>query len=361
MEVPVKELVGEYVAAVSVPARQNDEDVFLQGLVDDFQSGAAMFKRDMRRLLEKDPVPFLWSACRVLKAKQDGLGAEYLMESMWGNPLLAGSLIDPALLPLAKAISFAKRWAAYDPMLDIKLLHMGFPTDGGAVCDIDIVRAKRVLSIVSELPPSRHILFPLVSLLRSPDPAVRSMAASLYGRTSGNAEWVRSRLEEPDARVRANAVESLWGADSSAARTVLKEASRDRNHRVAANALIGLHQGGNDVTASLQKMCCETDPLARAAAAFAMGRILNPHFIPVLEHLVKDENPRVRSQALRALIRIRRHQRPAAAPDPEAAAPPVEAEQSPAATQPADPSAEPTPPAAAAEPSAVPDANATPV
>ena len=360
MEVPVKQLVGEFVAAVSVPPAQNDEDVFLQGLVDDFQSSSAMFKRDMRRLLEKDPMPFLRSACRILKTKSTGPGAEYLMESLWGNPVLVGSLIDPALLPLAKAISFAKRWATYDPMLDIKLLHMGFPTDGGAVQDIDIMRAKRVLSMVNELPPRRHILFPLVSLLRSPDPAVRSKAASLYGRTSGNAEWVRSRLGEPDARVRANAVESLWGADSTAARTVLKEASRDRNHRVAANALIGLHQSGNDVTASLQKMCCGTDPMARAAAAFAMGRILNPQFIPVLEQLLKDDNPRVRSQALRALIRIRRHDKQPEAPGQDAAAPPAEVEESPALSQPAKATDEPTPPATAAESPAIPDANTTP-
>ena len=359
MEVPVKELVGEFVAAVNVPPAQNDEDVFLQGLVDDFQSSSAMFKRDMRRLLEKDPVPFLRSACRILKTNSNGPGAEYLTELLWGSPVLAGSLIDPALLPLEQAICFARRWAKYDPMLDIKLLHMGFPTDGGAVCDIDIVRAKRVLSMVNELPPRRHILFPLVSLLRSPDPAVRSKAASLYGRTSGNAEWVRSRLGEPDARVRANAVESLWGADSTAARTVLKEASRDRNHRVAANALIGLHQTGTDVTVSLQKMCCGTDPLARAAAAFAMGRILNPQFIPVLEHLVKDDNPRVRSQALRALIRIRRHQRPTGAPDPEAAAPPAEVAEPVAASQPAGAAAEPEPAAPDAPP--VPDGNSTPV
>jgi hypothetical protein len=349
---------------VSVPAAQNDEDVFLQGLVDDFQSSSAMFKRDMRRLLEKDPVLFLRSACRILQARANSPGADYLMELLWGNPVLAGSLIDPVLLPVAKAISLARRWATFDPMLDIKLLHMGFPTDGGAVCDIEIVRAKRVLSIVNELPARRHILFPLVSLLRSPDPAVRSKAASLYGRTSLNAEWVRSRLAEPDARVRANAVESLWGADSTAARNVLKEASRDRNHRVAANALIGLHRTGNDVTDSLQKMSCGTEPLGRAAAAFAMGHILDPRFIPGLETLLKDDHPRVRSQALRALIKIRRQKQPAEAPQTleseTVAAPPI-GEESPATPEAATPPAEPAPPADGSVSSPVPEGNSTPV
>jgi HEAT repeat protein len=118
---------------------------------------------------------------------------------------------------------------------------------------------------------------------------------------------VRKRLQEVDARVRANAVESLWGTDSTSARAVLKEASRDHHHRVAANALVGLHRiGAYDVTASLQKMAQGEDPMGRAAAAFAMGQILNADFKPVLESLLKDPSPQVRSQALRSLIRMKR-------------------------------------------------------
>ena len=313
MDVPVKQLVGEYVRAVQVPATGEEEDVFLQGLVDDFQSSSALFKRDMRRRLEKDPPTFLRAACRILKANSNGPGAEYLMELLWGNPVLFGSLIDPKLLPLEAAISFAKRWVAYDPMIDIKLLHLGFPTDGAAVCDVDIVRARRVLALVNELPASRHILFPLVSLLRSPDEQVRSKAATLYGRTSHNAEWVRGRLGELDARVRANAVESLWGEDSDAAQSVLKEASRDRHHRVAANAWIGLDKMGvRDVVANLKKMAESEDPLARSAAAFAMGQTGHTEFKPVLEEMLKDSSPHARSQALRALVRIKKRQRSAA-------------------------------------------------
>jgi len=323
MDVPIKQLMREFVAAVSVPEAGEEEDVFLQGLVDDFQSSSALFKRDMRRRLEKDPQAFLRAACRILKAKSNGPGAEYLMELLWSNPVLVGSLIDPRLLPLRGAIECAKRWAAYDPMLDIKLLHMGFPTDGGAVCDIDIMRARRVLALVNELPPRRHILFPLVSLLRSPDAQVRSKAATLYGRTSRNAEWVRNRLAEPDARVRANAVESLWGEQSDAARAVLKEAARDRHHRVAANAWIGLDQAGaRDVVSSLKKMAESDDPLARAAAAFAMGRTGHWDFQAVLERMLKDSSPHARRQALRALVRIRKRQMKAAGMEEEPAAAP---------------------------------------
>jgi hypothetical protein len=308
MEVPVIELVCEFVEEARVRPGKEDEDVSLRGLVDYFQSSSAMFKRNMRRMLEKDPAGFLLSACRILKVSAKGPGAAYLMELLWMNPVMVASLIEPALLPLFTAIRFAKRWQPFDPLLDIKLLHIGFPSEDGGVHDVDIVRAKRALAIVNELPADRHILLPLVNLLCSPDTQVRSKAAAIYGRTSKNPEWVRKKLAETDARVRANAVESLWGADSEPARAVLKEASRDRNHRVAANALIGLHRSGADVTANLQKMALGTDPLTRAAAAFAMGQILKSDFKPLLEKMLKDGDQRVRGRALQSLIRLRRQQ-----------------------------------------------------
>jgi len=50
--------------------------------------------------------------------------------------------------------------------------------------------------------------------------------------------------------------------------------------------------------------------MGRAAAAFAMGQILSADFKPVLESLLKDPIPQVRSQALRSLIRMKRQPQP---------------------------------------------------
>jgi hypothetical protein len=322
-----------------------------------------MFKRDIRRRLEKDPEAFLRSACRILKTASEGPGAAYVMEQLWSNPVIIGSLVEPAMLTLPAAIAFAKRWQPFDPLIDIKLLHKGFPSDDGGVHDIDIIRAKRALAIVNELPANRHILLPLVNLLCSSDARVRSKAAAIYGRTCQNPEWVHKHLKEADPRVRANVIESLWGVDSDPIRAVLKEASRDRNHRVAVNALIGLHlSGAADATASLQKMAAGSDPMARAAAAFAMGRILKDEFKPALETLLRDANPNVRGRALEALIRLRRHQQ-AAVSDACAEAPPAdesapEPEETPLdAAEPPPVAAEPPAVAAESPPVAEPSAN----
>jgi len=351
METPIADLVREFVQHARVPPGNPEEDVPLQRLIRDFEWNAAMCKRDVRRLLEKDPQGLLRSACRILKASSEGAGAAFVMEQLWSHPTLVAGLVCPAMLPLATAVEFAKRWQAFDALLDIKLLHKGFPSEDGGVHEIDIVRAKRALAIVSELPANRRVLLPLVNLMCSSDERVRSKAAAIYGRTCRNPDWVYKRLGEDDSRVRANAVESLWGQDSDLVRAVLQEAARDRNHRVAVNALIGLHLSGvAGVTATLQEMALASDAMARAAAAFGMGRIPQAEFKPALEMLIKDSNPNVRGRALKALIEIRRQQqavgetasvarepqeKPLDAGEPNAAESPFP-EGLPAATSPAD-------------------------
>jgi hypothetical protein len=322
METPIADLVREFVQQARVPPGKPEEDAPLERLIRDFELNSSMSQRDMRRLLGKDPEALLRSACRILKAGSEGPGAVFAMEQLWSHPVLIAGLVDPAMLPLATAIELAQRWHSFDPSLDIKLLHKGFPSDDGGVHEVDIIRAKRALAIVNELPANRRILLPLVNLMCSSDERVRSKAASIYGRACQNPDWVHKQLGEGDARVRANAVESLWGQDSELVRAVLHEASRDRNHRVAVNALIGLHLSGvAGVPASLQQLALSPDPMARAAAAFGMGRVLQDELKPALEILLKDSNSSVRGRALKALIQIRRQQQaveaPRGTPDPQ--------------------------------------------
>ena len=236
-----------------------------------------------------------------------------MLDLLWSTPVLLSSLIDPSMLPLSSAIAFARRWVAFDPMLDIKLLAIGYPS-GATFGDvaIDAAGSRRALEIISELPPNRHILPPLARLLRSTDAYVRSKAALMYARGSDNPEWVRKMLADTDVGVRANAVEGLWGTKTASARSVFKEAALDRDHRVRVNGLLGSSFSGDrevDVQAALLGMAGMSNPTVRAAAAFAMGKIMDAIYVPVLDGLIKDPEGQVRRQALQALISIRRHNR----------------------------------------------------
>jgi len=53
-----------------------------------------------------------------------------------------------------------------------------------------------------------------------PTQRIRSKVALVIGRVSHNGKWAESRLADPDARVRANAVESMWDVDTAEARAL---------------------------------------------------------------------------------------------------------------------------------------------
>jgi len=318
MEPAVQELLRDFFHEANVQVAASDIDLALQRLVDDIHSDSAVCKRDLRRLLERDPAGFFQSAGRILKGGVETTGVGPLLESLWSSPLLLNGLIDPGTLSLHTATALAKRWVAFDPMLDIKLLQMGFPLgEDDVVWAADLVRPKRALDIVSELPPNRHVLLAVAKLLRHGDSHIRSKAALLYSRASKNPDWVRKMLAEPDARVRANAVEGLWENRSPFAIALFKEAALDPDHRVAANALVGLHgcsEERGEVLDLVQNMARNADPLARSAAAFVMGQIMDGNCTPILEKLLHDGDQGVRGQALRSLIRLRRQERHEAAP-----------------------------------------------
>jgi HEAT repeat protein len=126
----------------------------------------------------------------------------------------------------------------------------------------------------------------VVTLFRSPDPKVRSRAARLVGRYSSCRTFVDQRLLDGDRRVRANVIESMWRIDAPHARELLKLAADDPDHRVRTNALVGLYYAGDQsVTQLLIDQSRDPDAAFRAAAAWAMGEILDPVFEPVLTEM----------------------------------------------------------------------------
>jgi len=323
MEAAVQDLLRDFFHEANLKATATDIDRALQRLMDDAGSDSSVCKRDLRRLRERDSAGFLQAACRILKVSPDKAGLGPLLDVLWASSLLMTSLIDPGMLSLPVATALAQRWVTCDPMLDIKLLQVGFPLGEHDVISVgDVARPRRAMDIVSALPPNRHVLLSLAKLLRYPDPHIRSKAALLYARASRNPDWVRKMLAEPDASMRANAVEGLWENPSTLAAALFREAALDPDHRVAANALIGLPYCGETegiVADALANMVRNQDPRARGAAAFAIGQIMDANSASTLEGLLHDSDPAVRGQALRSLIRIRRQDRTDAVPE----APPV--------------------------------------
>ena len=155
-------------------------------------------------------------------------------------------------------------------------------------------------------PAPRRTVPALAGLLRDPNPRLRAKLALLVGRRVQNTEFAAEKQEESDPRVRANAIESLWGDKAVTASAVLWRAAKDANNRVVGNALLGLYQLQDPkAISSILAMSTDSKPQFRATAAWVMGQTADPRFLPPLEKLAHDLYAPVRNNASKALKLIR--------------------------------------------------------
>ncbi|MFB3828255.1 MAG: HEAT repeat domain-containing protein [Bryobacteraceae bacterium] len=206
-------------------------------------------------------------------------------------------------LSAAEALELARDAAEIDPQLDRKLAQR---LDYGA----DDETASRLLDVLEGLAEGAR-LGPLIApLLGHASPRVRSKAALLLGKANRSGQWAGRQFADNDARVRANIIEGLWGDDSAISRVILAQALADPEPRVAGNAAVGLYELGDTRSiAALARMAAGDAP-ERATAAWCMGRAGDRRFLPALNSLLRDPDPRVRQNALRAVSCIRRQPQP---------------------------------------------------
>jgi HEAT repeat protein len=139
-----------------------------------------------------------------------------------------------------------------------------------------------------------------------PDPNVRSKAVKMLTCLHVNIALIERQMESGDARVRANAIEALWGEDSHRHRPLLERAALDPHHRVSANGLFGLFRANAPgIAERIARSARSGSPQHKAAIAWVMGNTGRPEFIPELEILEQNAEECVRSSAVRALQRIR--------------------------------------------------------
>jgi HEAT repeat protein len=158
---------------------------------------------------------------------------------------------------------------------------------------------------------------------------VRSKVAILFGRGQCRADWAAT---DGDPRVRANAIEALWGVDRPANRKLLWKSVYDPHNRVAGNAILGLLRLNDlGVVANLRRMATHPSSAHRATAAWVIGRSGNPELLPILRGMRDDPEENVRRNVERSLALLEPPQpvltpaEAAAPPEPAPTPPPAEA------------------------------------
>lgn len=288
----------------SGPAPDDMTTAFLEAT---FSSKPTQAATAIRQLQASDPCGFLRAAVSLLAAKTGkSPGLQYVAGLVTAGNLLIDPLLDENAMPLDSALSLARNLAAAEPILDARLLCKLLSNAGGEVKAIPAPAALRVLTLTGAISDCSRLTSFLIQFLRHPSPDVRSKAALLLGRANLNLPRVRNFLNSSDARVRANAVESLWGHDASGVEVILREAVNDTSARASINALLALCRAGDgEAFDRLCRMAGSQDPLRRGGAAWAMGESGAPEFAASLDKLAEDENEKVRAMAQRSRKKLR--------------------------------------------------------
>ena len=222
-------------------------------------------------------------------------------------------LLDPDSLPLETAL----KATAVVRNMDLQFFAKFAKAAGELTSPAVILRA---LGLLQALGDYSALMSWLRSLSQNPDVRVRSRAAKLLCDLRPTKGLIDRQLQSSDARVRAGAVEGLEKAKNylplEEIHAMLVGASRDQNHRVVANALVGLYRiGDTSAIHSIIELCGHKMHLFRAAMAWAAGVLQDPRAIPAMRDLTRDVSLVVRKRALSSLLILESLAVPETAPE----------------------------------------------
>jgi hypothetical protein len=276
----------------------------LRKLATNFGSNTALSAKAIREIYVRDPVGFVPAVAEVLRGGANLEGASYLMAVLVSEPDWLKIVCDPEKYSLEQSLDLVKRGRKLDPLTEVKLAKMLAALTVSS--DEESRFAGRALEVLERAPDPSTALPALRQLSQCQNARLRSKAALLIGRIVRNPQWAAQSELEQDPRVTANAVESLWGVSTTAARDAFLRAAMNKHHRIAANGIVGLYLMGDPSSVPfLFHLSRSEKPPSRAAAAWAMGYLKDPRFLPAMGNMLEDPDPITRKAAFKAISRIR--------------------------------------------------------
>ncbi len=261
----------------------------------------------IRRLSIEGSDLFFDAAMRHLKGSRESNGHRMLAILLLKRDRLQDEIVNPRAGSREDAIELVRRFLAVDPSFDVKLARRLPGRSYSSAESLTGLSAARALDVLDHTSRGRRLLPIVGHLPQSSDPKLSSKATLFVGRRVQSPAWVVQQLKRPEQRVRASAVESLWGLNGPEVLRILEGCAGDRNNRVVGNALVGLHLAGSpDAAGEILGMSRQAADSRRLTAAWALGQLKGEPFAHRLTELMRDENPAVRGMALRSSLSARR-------------------------------------------------------
>jgi hypothetical protein len=282
----------------------------LNRVVGEFTSKPLAAANGMRRIFgDSNPEAFAKAAAPILRSDVDHPGKQYLLTLLLMNDLIFRLLADASVFTVEEAVTISSSLVKIQPLIDLKMRELFDCQNGGdeLIRRLGFDAAIRLLEIMASIPEDWRMASMFFQLLGHSNQKIRSKAALLSGRIKKNCKWVEARLTDSDLRVRANAVESLWGVELPGVRELLWAAVQNPDNRTAGNALLGLHHLGEAASIPLiVELLSHADPKFRLTGVWVMGETGDPQFKPLLARIISDPDPHIRSAVFRALAKLKR-------------------------------------------------------
>jgi len=274
----------------------------LEVLVRAFPTDPGGTARALREYANEDREALFQAALPILRDAEWNDGVRYLISLLLRCGVLLNRVCDPVAFSRSESVNLLRLLMRLDPMTDLELVKSVLE-NGGTTPEAEAA-SLRLLEVMAEVSNGARILLASAPLMRHPNPRIRSKAALLVGRKSRNPKWIDRIQDEPDCRVRANAIESLWGMDFEGAKEVMLAAARDKHTRTAGNGMVGLYRLGSlESLALMAGGAASEDPAMRASSVWAMGETGDPRFLKILAPLMAQTGI-VGSNAFKALGKI---------------------------------------------------------
>lgn len=256
-----------------------------------YEQDPILARKELRALSDSDVSEFIRVAIVHLGGGGAGPAEIHLSQMLSADRAYLDVLTNPDLLADDACVAAASTMARADPEFYRKVMEMRGCTDQR--------RVLRILHFIARDDQAMTLVPWLRDLVEDENSHLASKAALILCRLTKNPMVLEKFLRSDDARIRANAVEGLWGGgNSSGARVLLREAAGDSNHRVAANALVELYRCGEGAArGKIKELADHPDARFRAAIAWAIGEIASPDLLPILQPLERDSALAVRLRA----------------------------------------------------------------
>lgn len=271
----------------------------------------------VQRLAAETPELFCDAALSLLTMHGDTPAARIVVSRLLQVQSLLRRLVDPGRMGKEQSVYLFRLLRHHESTLDFRLAHCLPTRDGHSSLKLSPASCQRALDVLDAVSEGRRIVPILGHLVDHPLEALAAKATLVIGKRVRSASWARRLLEKGrHNRVRANALETIWGLADGA--ELLAEHTHDSNNRVAGNAIFGLHLLGNPQAAEgAVWMAGLAEPDFRWTAVWLLSKFGKPEHAVVLRKLARDEVSAVRRAAIRVLARLGPAQNQVAAkPDP---------------------------------------------